>query len=298
MTSINKNYYKYLFFTFLGFLIVCFIIWNRLLRDRFARDLILYRTNSFLFYLVCFIIFLFTCLSVSAYVNLKKAKNLNETKNTIIQEMILKLKQTKIYFIGTSLVDSPKIFYDFLMKHTDIEGFIAYFAEVILYKVIVIFAGKNKAPFYIIFVLIPRLIVIIIFYVDIFVYNQLYYFYKFLVLLLIPIMFYSIIYMTKTLCDKNIYFFMLHLNYENIGENNVRITFKEEQPKIEGAFDITDVSLLPYIVELLNTYGDIKNFFIRLEEKELEIKLYEQLIFSSAYLVGWLSVLYIAFSTC
>lgn len=295
MTTIVTYYknYKYLFFTFLGFCIGCFILWNRLLHDRITRDISLYHTDNFLFSILCLIISVFFCLTIYAIINIYKVKYLSKSSNKkFIFQSLLYLKQTRLFYFWSSCLNSPKTFYDFLTKYTTIENCVAYFAEVILYKIILLFAGKSKAFFYIFFVMIPRLFVLIFFYLDIFIYKQFYYFYESLTLLLLPLIFYSLIYITKVLCQKNIAFFMLHIDYKHIDDDYVQITFKKEQPQIEDAFDITNITLLPYIIDLLTLYSNIQNFFIRIEEKEKEIKLYDQLFFYLAFLFGWLGVLY------
>jgi hypothetical protein len=138
---------------------------------------------------------------------------------------------------------------------------------------------------YILFFILPRVVVSTIFIIDLCYNQQFTYFYNSLVLLLIPVITYSYLYAIGHLTHVNITFIDKHLDIVR-SHGEITVSVKTVQPTFEDAMDITDIDLDNLMKHRLifRTLRDYASEILLLKKrKEPYILLYT----SFCYLIGW-----------
>jgi hypothetical protein len=174
--------YKKFFFIINGFIIILFILWNYLIRVRLPKDITSSIPSNYIlfYYILMFLTFMYLTLKIiiEFYVgspqHLKIIKYLNEVKENSLLEADNFIRNK----IENLLAFQQKLF--------------LYFYEHLLFVQYV----------YVFFMLVPKIIVVSLFLVDVLYLNMINYFYKALPLLLLPLITRYIIFDFQRLYDK------------------------------------------------------------------------------------------------
>ena len=188
-----------LFFSFIFTIIYILIyLWNRFIRIRLPREInyheILTISDKFIviIFLGYFFLFLYYFLTF-----LKVIPNPKSKINKFYIKFINFLKAKKyinisIIFINKHIINGFDNVYNYLYMFVYIKPFIRFCAN-ILHKY---FINKPFIP-YCLFLILPRFIIVIILFIEIVFFNYIYFFYKILILLSIPLIFKLILYMIE-----------------------------------------------------------------------------------------------------
>jgi hypothetical protein len=187
-----------------GIFWISFIIWNRLIRERLPRDLTLGEPYSITF-LIVLILFLFYLCKVFfiIYNEQKKLRGIILTRNKYLQQFYNFLLQypkflSKIDFILNHIVDSPLYlwrFFYFNLRNEYINPVVdkLYFSGCVIFRKV--YSSETRelhiSLTVILLVFAPRIITFSVFFYEILINKELYYFYWVAVILLITYIYYA-----------------------------------------------------------------------------------------------------------
>lgn len=190
----NNLIYSFIF----TLILVTFIIWNRLIRERLPRKVDYHETYNcydkiiiiiFCLYLSLFVYYLLTCLKVLP-------RPQSKIKAFLIQNFIILEKKVFIQkileFNKNIIIDGPANVYDFFYQFIYVKPFIWFCGKKLSYY----FQEKPFLPYFIGFLL-PKLIIVLVLFIEIMFFNEINYFYKTLILYLIPLIFKIILYIIE-----------------------------------------------------------------------------------------------------
>jgi hypothetical protein len=265
----------------IGFLITSFIIWNRLFRIRISK---VFGQNTYdILSILATVIICITCIGIIIY-SLRKILNILPKSNTWFI-VILEHKYTTyiLNIIRTYFTNAPLTLYEMLYKRVALKSFVETTGSYM-----VVNFGSHINYWYLLFYLIPRIIVVIVFLIDIIYFKQLHFFYKCLTLLIIPLISNIYLFILDNLASKNAIFIQSHLEFADNLENpdNYNVSLKNVQPTFEGAWNLKDINL-ENVTLLWEIYCNIRNFTQYITEYRNKNKPYENLVIYSTYLIGW-----------
>lgn len=271
-----------------GISIICLIIWNRLIRVRVAIMLedINYTYIRFIITICIIISFLFLLIYT-----IRKVFNIKPKHNSFVIRSLEYLSNTLLISYITTIVkeiiDSPKYIYVLLRDSLSDTYFLTLSAS---YLGVWLYKFKKLEMFSFSLYLLPKLIVSLVFLIDVIYYHQLNYFYKSILLLLLPIIYKVYFFTVNNITENNLSFLHLHLDYIKHTNGLIQITFKEKAPEIEGAWDFSIVSL-EYAKNCVDICVKLKSFFDNLIEIEELYKPYVTIFTSICYIIGWTTYL-------
>lgn len=183
-----------LFVLGLGFFICGYIFYIRILMDRIPKELS-FSWNIYLFtmYISLFLLY--------GYILLKKYSTPKTTKN----KLIIWLKETILLNVIKVYEKSLMSVYNLLID----QGKIPFIRQIIYESIYYIrkfcessFMSKQiyQVILYYLIILLPRLIVVIAFFIDVLVFNEMYYMYKIIWILIIPLIWKVYYYLLEHLC--------------------------------------------------------------------------------------------------
>lgn len=240
----HNLYYSFLF----SILIISFILWNRLLRERLPRDLIPITVITRYFIITCILASIF--LLITCYYILKTAKIIPRP-NSVITVIMNNKYQTlleKIWFkhlvnfIENHLINGIPQTYDFLYQYIYIKPFIQGIA-----RLLSDYFFKHVLYLYIIFYVIPKIIPLCILLIEIILYHHINFFYISLYLLLIPLIFNAILYMIDHHATNSLDFYdhFFDFKIDNAGILNIydkKLT-NPSDIKIQQNYDTNHLSI-------------------------------------------------------
>jgi hypothetical protein len=166
----------------LGIIIVSFILWNRLMRIRLPKDIPMNLSIwSYILYIGLTLIFLWLIL-ISIYHMVSKTKESISMFSSI----------TKLYYNSLYALDNTLTY----IKTRTIDKYQIRFVQ---------FCNKyiqNYTIIYLTFNMTPKIVVAVVFLIDTFYYNKISNFYKFLPLLLLPLLVRYLLYYYKNVFEK------------------------------------------------------------------------------------------------
>lgn len=238
----NNLIYSFIF----TILLTGFIIWNRLFRKRLPRDINYHEIWTSYDSIITVIFFLY--FSAFCYYFLKYFKIIPRpnSKFKIIRDKFLHYLESKtivirfMSFYEEHVTNGPSKVYDYFYVFVYVKPFIWYCGQ-FLHKH---FQLNAIIPYFLGFIL-PKIIVVIVLFIDIYFLNRIYYFYISLLLYLIPLFFKIILYMIehhtkRTLGNYNSYF-----TFNRVDEwDNIEIIHKQFVDPIKVEYQ---TNLLPYV---------------------------------------------------
>lgn len=290
----NKDIIKFNIIAFIiGIFFICLTLWSRLLYVRVPKDLIIFTKEKHLVYIVIIsiVLFLFLLLNV-----LKKLLKFESKNNSFFIPYIKKLTATNVvvtlkYIYNTYILQAPLHVVELILQYMNIGYYIERPTLYILKKMI----HKNKIYLVLIMKFIPKIIISTLFITDILYFCKLNYFYKALVLLLLPLFFTFYTMITEKIALINLEFFGSHLQKKTSNETGFdEYFFANQMPNIDNAIDIVkhqhDYALLNWVVSNYDIYGNIYNFIQNIKVAETKANPYVNLYIFSCYLSGWLYI--------
>lgn len=298
MTKITKI--KFIISFILALFLIIFSFWNRLIRNRLPKTLVDFN-NYYGVLSICCTIFILSIIVIYKFYTLFSFK----TKNNLIMSYIMRFKFTQYLLeplikISAFISEGPKILFEVLYSACNIAKVLEkpFFHLSVYLKDI-----STEYPYiftiiYLLCNLLPKVILAIIFNIEIIFYHEIKYFYKLLALLIIPLCYNILLGVLGRLADKSTYFATAHIKIVHAKEGeDFFAMFHDKIPNIEGAVDIisrkSDKKLLEWFVYIYDTYRDIKWFVHNLDLEKQYFKDYEVLFLSLIYILGWLNILYI-----
>jgi hypothetical protein len=265
----------------IGFLITSFILWNRLFRIRISK---VFEQNTYdILLLLAIIISCITCIGIIIY-SLRKILNILPKPNPWLI-VILEHTYTSyiLNIIRTYFTNAPRTLYEILYKQVPLKSFVETTGSYLVVNV-----ASHINYWYLLFYLTPRILVVIVFVIDIVYFKQLHFFYKFVILLIIPLISTVYLFILYNLSSKNASFIQSHLEFSDSlkDPNSYNVSVKDVQPTFEGAWNLKDIDL-DTVTLLWEIYSNIRNFSQYITEYRDKNKPYENLVIYSAYLIGW-----------
>lgn len=264
-------------------LIISFILWNRILRERLEINI-----DSIAFTNVYIVILSMLILSHSIILlsNLRVLLNLIDKESWISNLFINKLikKCEEILNYPKDVVNILALKYPLLRNPLRIIT--SYFAVYINYPKIIV----------ILLIYLPRIIVTFTFILDIFIFHNFNYFYKSLILLLIPVILKSFLYIVFFQTKNGKEFYEAHLNIQ-YAPGGVIINIKKEAPNIENALTYEQMKLKSEIIyDNWIICTRLLSYINSIEFQEKLFKPYVSLFVSGSFIIGWLYIFYSSFN--
>src|ERR1700729_2468766 len=223
------NYSKHITL-FCGLLLLSLVIWNRFFRIRLPKHIDVFITNPILLFLVyCTCMLLSSMILYNCYHLIFKTVEI-KTENSLVSKYLAIIIKNRVVL---QLIESPKIFYEFLFQKINV----AFFIETIFQKIVKFLHKNNKKynnillmSIYFFINTLPRIFVASIFIIEILTYRELCYFYQSLILLGMPLIFKSLLYILQDLADKNTYYITAHIfiEYDPLSNNYLQVHFRDE----------------------------------------------------------------------
>lgn len=265
------------FFSFLGFIFLIFLIWNRFIRERLPRDIYIH-IYSLRFFITIVILFSFS------FVIILSIKNIFSTDDETLFNKLLSNKY--IEYVYTNIIipikKGPEQLYELMYDYIKIS-----FILEPIHRFFFNFNVYNYCKYIILFLNIWRVIFVNTFILDVFYFQEFYYLYKIIYILIIPLI-------------SNLILFMINHHAKNLMEylsSFVIADYLEEEqcftiaknPSYEK--ELTNDSIR-YLGDLyLNALYTAKTF-VHLKEMRKEISNYINIYVYTLYFMGWLSCLY------
>jgi hypothetical protein len=188
MQTISNWTYASFFF---GLLTISFIIWNRLIRVRLPRELFIANEYDFTFFIVFSLTIIFGIIFLYYFLNLIKYLPRNPGRIIkFLNSMVQKLEHFMIYQflikLYFSFIEGPQNFYNLIYnsQYQKIDKILEFTGNLL----VDFFFNKSlrlKILYLIIFVF-PRILICVCFFIEVFIFQQLNYFYKILPIIIIP----------------------------------------------------------------------------------------------------------------
>jgi len=212
------------------FLLACFIIWNRFIRTRLAKDINLENINLkyliiiFIISAIVFAYYLLTYLNVIPRPNSKLSKKLNKIQAYLnTKKWYISLDN----FIEHNITNGPSNFYNFIYDYILVKPFLDQAGA----KLSHYFFNYPITPYMLMFV-IPKITPWIILLIEIISYQHIKYFYWSLFLLIIPLISKMLLHMIQHHAMKSIDFYKPYYDFV-IKDDTLHIFFKKsEDPEI------------------------------------------------------------------
>lgn len=259
----------------LGFFICCWFIWLRVFRIRSPYSLndIDFTLLKYLFISISLLIFIIIFITnIFIIFNIQPLKSFI-SENSFFNKIITYIK------------NSPKEFFIFLYNKYSFR-----FLETPISHIVVHFYNPKGILFFALLILSPSVLLSIIFFIEVIVYNYVFIFIKLLIILIIPLILRIIIYISKTHSEAYLEYvrsFVEFFRYE--GDTQAYIKLKPEYENVTPKISLKACTDLYYI------YVNIRNFTDAIEEKVLALKPYFMLIYSSLFFISWIYILLYSF---
>lgn len=271
----NFNYKKYNYLL-LGFVIVTYIIYLRVFRERLPKDLYVGNPINLNLCLIVFIGFFMSLYII--YVNTtllyKKTKkeNLLQKFSSKIAQIIQEALEEVFNFIGQVIGEK---------SYTFLSSFAQNFHNIFF---------KYHAGILFIISYSVRCIIFIVFFCDIFIFFRFNYFYKSLILLIIPIIISIITFLLKNFASnlELMSSFLDTEEAEELGDPVTKFTPSLGNEDIDLSYHVEQFILCTKIQNYLDIYNDFKDYYT----PRCNILLY------SLYAIGWAFIITKNFFFC
>jgi len=281
----------------IGFAIVTLIIWNRIFRYRESYGFDEIIISKLRIFLIGIIIMSFSILLISSIMKVTKYEYKSDPDgflnryleaNPHISDLIVTKSIQIMTFMDKYIMQAPKSFYEYLAPKLPIRRLVKTPAS---YLVVWFYNDQKTKGIAILLLLLPRVIIAIIFLVEVLIYKRFDIFFKSLYLLIIPLIIECYIFICKDLAEKDIAFYDLHMEIfyhkvEGIDEPQCFARFREPYPTFEGAYDLTKVKLNT-MINVYYIYANIRNFMRTIQEKKALYSPYFSLIYCPCFIIGW-----------
>ena len=266
------------FFSILGgFAFVLFILWNRLLRERIPRILDNNYTQFQLIIMCC--VAVISLIMMCYY--LRKILNIQIKENSIIIKIFnMPCLQIITNFFYQYILNAPLNTYEFLYKYVRIVNIVQFIGAKIWNM------DPYKYPMHVFcFLMSLRIIVVLVFIFDVLYFRELDLFYKTLLILFVPLVINSILFIIKNTSKKNRDYIVL---------THVKITSNQEKNGFV-AEPVNNVSLTEeeiyawYNTWICHTANCM--FVDKIQEIQDYYGKFVMFIYYTIYTIGWCSVL-------
>ena len=209
-----------IFYFFIGFIYGSYLFYIRILLTRVPAKILF--NWSVLWLLVCLVAVIFFGFKAyqESYRLLKNTKEYKQSKfrvvNFLKKKVVLKFKliyDSSIDSLYYFLIDKPKIGYN--VKR--IVAKLIYIIESLLKKNL--FLYKEKINIYFFFLLMPRLFVSIAFFLDVIIYQEFFYLYKIIWVLIITLLWRVVFYLIKEQLNNHLTFFRIFFEVTHISDS-------------------------------------------------------------------------------
>jgi hypothetical protein len=254
--------------------VIFLLLWNRL-RTRLPRDFMDIVPNQKLILITSVFIISFIVIIIITLRNLL----IISKRNSLFSKLLTNSYVLSCLHIKDFIINAPYRLYEIIFNTINLRYFVVETATPLK-----VYYNYPKIT-YIIFFILPRVIVSTIFIIDLCYNHQFTYFYNSLILLLIPLITYCYLYTVGHLTHVNITFIDKHLDIVR-SQGEVTVSIKNIQPTFEGAMDISDINLDNLMNHRLifRTLRDYASEILLLKKnKEAYVLLYT----SICYLIGW-----------
>ena len=260
----------------LGFFICCWFLWLRIFRIRSPYSLndIDFTLPKYLFISISLIIFIIIFItSIFLIFNIQPLKFFI-SENSFFNKIITYIK------------NSPKEFFIFLYNKYSFR-----FLETPMSHIVVHFYNPKGILFFTILILSPSVLLSIIFFIEVIVYNNIFIFIKLLLILIIPLILRVILYISKIHSEAYLEYVRSFVEiYRYEGEEQAYMRLKPEYENVKPEISLTACMHLDTI------YVNICNFTDAIEEKVLTLKPYFMLVYSGLFFISWMYILLYSFN--
>jgi hypothetical protein len=277
MTNLLKN----LIYTLIG----SFVIYLLLFR-RFSIKLPKEIPTDFLF--VSSLVLLFILLFIYQIFLVYKHYKENEDTSSFLNKYLIRIK----YHYIESLSHIKEIFFNQITNVVIITKIQNYLLILCTY-----INKTNPLVYFVSFTLFPRILVTIAFFYDIFYNNQFNYFYKSLLLLIIPILYYGIKHILTDFCQSYLTSIFKFIIVTQKTENTFSLQFTPEYQHLnnkDNSWKLSYYFRRYQVLTSFDTYLTSTNICIK---EKTDIVLWVNLIIRFIYLIGWSYILYVSFHT-
>lgn len=266
---------------FIALFLIIFILWNRLFRMRLPKDVFALDVDVIHFILTIFLIFIFLLLLINAIFELLGLTNeIKVAKKGYLNKIFTVLEEY--------VFNSPKYLLNLISLKIDLKIFIekplSYLVAYFYYPKIINFT----------LYIVPTMLLSTIFFVDLVCFFRITYFYKILVLLLIPIIFKIILFIVDDFCNSYIFYLNHHIYFEK--DDNTKLVIVKPvvvTPMIPNALNTFEIQKhFNWLCAQWEIYTTIKNFCNKVYEAHNNIKYYVQVYNYTLYFLGWNYYLY------
>lgn len=256
----------------LGILIINFILWNRLIRERMPIEITeLSLHNSIIIIIIILLI-------LGLILNIKKLMPTRKKSSKLIDKILSMSWLMKIQ----QYLSSPKYLYE---KLSDKYSFQQVIEKPFSYLTIYLNYPKRLT---LLFLIIPKILFAILFFTDVVFYHQFNLIYSFIFLPLIPIIFNSYLYIAEDFSSKYVHYLSHHLVFNKINDNEFDIEPITIIPDIPKALTLSQIQeKFDVIVDHWEIYTTILNYIKNIHESSKNISTYATIFCLTFYLFSW-----------
>lgn len=295
-----KNIVNTIFFTFLGLLLISYSLYSRLFVNKIPKDLQAPISSLMLiFYLVMILLFLFLFFSTSIKLNFNKSQ---------FSLFFIKNINKSIMYFHTNIIER------ILIKIINLGEI---YAEISDFLINLLNTRYKKYLFLFIFDVFPKLFLLFIFFIEIFIFHKIDYFYKFSFLFLLPLLLNFLLLLYANLIVQNInkvgkciiiederslkdisldsFFSDFCAEYFYLKNYNARLSFEFISENLDYEYNEENTRTY-YVTLLLTCYFPSKQFFDILNTYRSVYTIYLNLVIFGLYFLGWVYVFYTSLS--
>lgn len=271
-------------------LIIIFIFWNRLIRERVPKDLnvIISHSNN-IFILIITILILINCLSL-----LLSFKHFiyKDKEATFIQKLFNITIIKKFKNIINYIMNTPRELYEEISDRYNI--FTKEIEMSASYLVAYYNSTRNQYIFLIALIYLPRIIVVTTFIIDIFFFNKFHYFYISVTLLVIPLItkiyLHMVFWQSKLMYEYSEFFLDITPTPDGVIINLKKTPVRDKTIKwMIEKFDV--------LCDFWHIGTKLNNVHYWITVKDEKIAPYITLYTSLCYIIGWSYILYLIINT-
>lgn len=235
---------------FFSIIFISFIIWNRFIRERLTRNLIPITEITDFFLITLSLTIIFTTLAIYYFLLMinyfpKKKSNISFLINYYYDKLLQKKWfNNVVFFVQSYILNSFANSYAYIYRYIYVKPIIEFIGRILSDY----FFNSVFLVYFVMFVL-PKIIPIFILLIEIILTHRIYYFYKNLYILLIPICFNALLHMidhhAKAIIDYYDYYFIIK-NDDNVFNIHDRIFNNDHDKKIQKSID-TDAIIINWV---------------------------------------------------
>jgi len=252
---------------FFGIFFISFILWNRLIRVRLPRELFITNEYDLIFFIVLLFATLFGLLFLYYFLNL--IKYLPKEPGKIIKRVLIveeKIKNYNFYkFIITfslSFINGPLNLYNLIynLYYKKIDKILEFTGD----SLVNFFLKKSLrlTVLYITIFVFPRILICVLFFIEVIFYKKLDFFYKILPLILIPTLGKAYFFILQQFCDESMEYYRKFFDIVHLWAGNGMFDLHVYPHKLS---DQNQIEIQEYLLQddkILDLYEFYLNIYI------------------------------------